>query len=64
MSRTRLSAVAAAAALAVALTAAPAQAADKPAITSPGSVGSVVGGGATTQGIWTWVCQIILNACK
>jgi len=61
----RISIVAASAALLLVLTTGPAQAVelDRGAALAPGA-GAVVGGGATTQGVWTWVCQYILGACK
>jgi hypothetical protein len=61
----RISIVAASVAFLLVLSAGPAQAAslDRGAAITPG-VGAVVGGGASTQGVLTWICQVILGQCK
>ena len=60
-----ISFVAASVAFVLVITAGPAQDRDielsKPV--SPG-VGAISDGGATTQNVWTWVCQVILGQCK
>ena len=60
----RIPAVAASAAFVLVLAAGPAQAVEveDSAPLGPG-VSSVVGGGVSTMGIWTWVCQT-LGLCK
>ncbi len=70
----RISAIAATAAIALLLAAGPAQAAEldegsapvAPVVLTPGVRGALPGGGADVQptGIWTWVCQTIFSSCK
>ena len=60
----RISAVAASAVFVLVLTTAPAQAAEvEVAPVTPGIGVVAPGGGASTQGIWTWVCQA-LGLCQ
>jgi len=62
----RISAVAASAAFVLLIAAGPAQATELEQVAPAGpGIGAVApGGGATTQGIWTWVCQTLGLGCK